>query len=55
MHRNTLLSKIEKIEQLIGKDLEDSFLRERMLFSYHVIEYAKNYLETDIFPMSIID
>lgn len=55
MHRNTLLSKIEKIEQIIGKSLDDNFLRERLLFSYHVMEYAEKYLHSDIFPQSNID
>lgn len=55
MHRNTLLAKIEKIEQIIGKSLDNNFLRERLLFSYHVMEYAEKYLHSDIFPQSNID
>ena len=55
MHRNTLISKIEKIQQITAKDLNNSFLRERLLFSYHVIEYCRDYLGQDIFPSSIID
>lgn len=55
MHRNTLLTKIEKIEQIMGKSLDNNFLRERLLFSYHVMEYAEKYLHSDIFPQSNID
>ena len=55
MHRNTLISKVEKIEQIIAKDLDNSSLRERFLFSYHVIEYCRDYLGQDVFPSSIID
>jgi hypothetical protein len=55
MHRNTLLAKLKKIEEIIGKSLEDNFLRERLLFSYHVKEYVELCLHSDIFPQAIID
>lgn len=53
MHRNTMISKVEKIEQIIRKPLDDPFLQERLLFSYHVVEYVEKYLGEDIFPRSI--
>ena len=55
MHRNTIISKIEKIEQIIGESLDNSFLQERLLFSYHLIEYIEKYLGEDIFPQSFMD
>lgn len=41
IHRNTMLYKIHRIEEIIGQDLENPMLRERLLFSYHVIEYME--------------
>ncbi|NLT28827.1 MAG: hypothetical protein GXX97_07155 [Dehalococcoidales bacterium] len=47
VHRNTLYNKINKIEELIGQSLENSLLRERILFSFHVIEYQEKYMLED--------
>ena len=55
MHRNTMISKVEKIEQIIGEPLDNSFLQERLIFSYHLIEYIEKYLGEDIFPQSLMD
>ena len=47
IHRNTLYYKIKKIEELIGQSLENGLLRERLLFSFHVIEYEEKYRQED--------
>lgn len=48
IHRNTMLYKIHKIEDIIGQDLDDPSLRERLLFSYRVLEYMRRYCKEDI-------
>lgn len=48
IHRNTAQYKIHKIEELIGGTLDDPILRERLLFSYHVLEYMTRYCKEDI-------
>ena len=48
IHRNTAQYKIHKIEEIIGSTLDDPILRERLLFSYHVLEYMKRYRKEDI-------
>ena len=48
IHRNTAQYKIHKIEEIIGSPLDDPILRERLLFSYHVLEYMKRYRKEDI-------
>jgi len=48
VHRNTMLYKIRKIEEIIGQDLNDPKLRERLLFSYRVLEYMRLYRKEDI-------
>lgn len=48
IHRNTMLYKIHKIEEIIGCSLEDPMLRERMLFSCRVLEYMTKYRKEDI-------
>lgn len=47
VHRNTMYYKINKIEELIGQSLEDGMLKERLLFSFHVLEYAEKYMKED--------
>lgn len=39
VHRNTLIGKIEKIESIMGKNLNDKALRERLIFSYYLSKY----------------
>lgn len=39
MHRNTVLNKLKKIEELTGLDLENYQLRQRLLFSCQFIKY----------------
>ena len=48
IHRNTMLYKIRKIEDLIGQSLDEPSLRERMLFSYRVLDYMRRYRKEDI-------
>lgn len=48
IHRNTMLYKIHQIEEIIGTSLDDPLIRERMMFSYHVLEYMQKYLKEDI-------
>ncbi|MCD8332616.1 MAG: helix-turn-helix domain-containing protein [Clostridiales bacterium] len=48
IHRNTMLYKIRKIESLIGSDLDNPNLRERLVFSHYVWEYMTKYLKEDI-------
>ena len=48
IHRNTMLYKIKKIEDVMGQDLDSPALRERLLFSYHVLEYMRRYRKEDI-------
>lgn len=48
MHRNTLLYKIKKIEEIIDRDLEDPDFRARMLFSGYVVNYMRKYRKEDI-------
>lgn len=48
MHRNTLLYKIKKIEEIIDRDLEDPDFRARMLFSGYVLDYMQKYRNEDI-------
>ena len=48
IHRNTMLYKIHKIEEVIGCSLDDPMLRERLLFSCRVLEYMTRYCKEDI-------
>lgn len=48
IHRNTMLYKARRIEEIMGQSLADPLLRERLLFSYHVLDYMKRYRKEDI-------
>lgn len=48
IHRNTMLNKVHKIEEVIDSSLDDPMLRERLLFSCRVIEYMTRYCHEDI-------
>ncbi len=48
IHRNTMLYKVKKIKEITGQDLESPLLRERLIFSYHVLEYMRRYRKEDI-------
>lgn len=51
VHRNTLYYKINKVEELIGQALDNGTLKERLLFSYHVIEYQEKYINEDLLAL----
>ena len=42
MHRNTVLNKVRKINQILGLDLDDRHLRQRLLFSCQLIHYFED-------------
>ncbi len=48
IHRNTLLNKIHKIEEILDSNLDNPMLRERLLFSCRVVEYITCYCHEDI-------
>jgi len=53
IHRNTMLNKLQKIESLIGRSLQEySMLRERLLFSCRVLIYIQRYLGKDPLELS---
>lgn len=54
IHRNTMLYKIRKIEEIIGSSLDDPALRERLLFSYRVLEYINRYCKEDLLTLKRI-
>ena len=43
IHRNSLLYRINKIETILGSKLDDSALKEQLLFSIHCLEFDKRY------------
>ena len=47
VHRNTMYYKINKIEELIGQKLDNGMFKERMLFSFYVLEYQEKYRHED--------
>lgn len=51
IHRNTMLYKVRKIESVIGQSLDSPALRERMMFSYRVLEYMRRYRKEDILTL----
>ena len=48
LHRNTLINKIARIEEILGESLDSSTLRLNCMFSASVIEYAEKYRKEDI-------
>lgn len=48
LHRNTLINKITRIEEILGESLDNSILRLNCMFSASVIEYAEKYRKEDI-------
>ena len=51
IHRNTAQYKIHKIEEIIGSSLDSPILRERLMFSYHVLEYITRYRNEDVLEL----
>lgn len=43
MHRNTTMNKINRITQIIEDDLEDSHIRQRLLFSCMLYDYCEKF------------
>jgi len=43
LHRNTLMYRLDKIQEIIGTDLEDPMQKFRMLFSLMTLDYIENY------------
>lgn len=52
LHRNTMLYKIAKIEEILGQSLDDSTFRSRLQYSYYVLEYTTQCLKIDILNLS---
>ena len=45
MHRNTIINKINRVQELVNLDLEDDELRQRLLFSCQIIRYYERVLK----------
>ena len=45
MHRNTVLNKLKKINELVDLDFEDQRLRQRLIFSSQFMRYYEKVLE----------
>lgn len=48
MHRNTVLNKIRRIQDLLNLDLDDPNLRQRLIFSCQLIRYYENVMNREI-------
>lgn len=48
IHRNTMQYKLKRMEEIMGESLDDPMVRERLLFSFHVIEYLQKCRHEDI-------
>lgn len=48
LHRNTVIKKIQKIEEIIHRSLNDALLCQALLFSFQVIKYSKTVLGKEI-------
>ena len=44
LHRNSVINRITKIEELIGESLKDPMVVEQLRFSAHVKDYVERYL-----------
>lgn len=51
LHRNTMIYKIHKIEEIMGVTMDDPVLRERLLFSYKVMQYMKYYCKENLLTL----
>ncbi len=43
MHRNTIIYKINKIEEILGQSMDDPYVRHSLIFSCMLIRYRENY------------
>ena len=50
MHRNTVINKVNKIQELLKLDLEDPRLRQRLIFSCQMIRYYERVMEQEFRP-----
>lgn len=48
MHRNTLIYKIHKIEEILGESMDDPYLRHNLVFSCLLLRYRENYQKEGI-------
>ena len=48
MHRNTVLNKITKVESMLGIDLNDARLRQKLILSCQIILYIENVLQRSL-------
>ena len=48
MHRNTVAAKVRRIGELIGADLTNGQIRQRLIFSYKILRYCERYAKIDI-------
>ena len=44
MHRNTVIYKLQKAEEIVDMDMDDPMLRQRLLWSCMVCEYCEKVL-----------
>lgn len=48
MHRNTTIYKLNKIQELIGDDLNNPYTRHQLVFSCMIIRYVEEYLHLNV-------
>ncbi|MCD8224146.1 MAG: helix-turn-helix domain-containing protein [Clostridiales bacterium] len=48
MHRNTVMNKLNKINEIIGIPLDDGFVRHRLIISCLVYRYYSDYMHMTI-------
>jgi DNA-binding PucR family transcriptional regulator len=48
MHRNTVLNKVNKAIDIIGRSLEDGEFQQRLMFSTQLLRYFERYLGKDV-------
>ena len=48
MHRNTVINKVNKIQELLNLDLGDGYLRQRLIFSCQVILYYEKVMHLEL-------
>ena len=48
LHRNTVINKIDRIEEIIGRSLDDWNLQMSLMLSSMIVRYAENYRQEDL-------
>jgi sugar diacid utilization regulator len=51
LHRNTMINRIEKIEEIVGESLNNGVLQQRLLFSHMVLEFVTRYKKEDLLAL----